>query len=200
MGQLVQRQKWACGTTWSVTAIAASAIAHRLTFRRASTTSIRGTVPPLEEYSDWPTGCCPRAKRHPRSGFGSYACVSMEGASPPCRRMRGTEGLLDMAAARRRTRPAAEPQERGDHSTATTPRRNQATDTGSRLAASQAAPGRVPRKGMVTSFTPRKRCSPGVVMRSLRRRWSDGQPAADLAPPNAPHGRTLTCLAFEFHP
>ncbi len=34
--------------------------------------------------------------------------------------------------------------------------------------------------------------------RFMRCGWSGGRVQRDLAPPNAPHGQTLTCSAFEF--
>jgi hypothetical protein len=43
-----------------------------------------------------------------------------------------------------------------------------------------------------------KALSVRMAARSLRHRWSDDQLPADLAPPNAPQGRTLAGSMFEF--
>ena len=76
-------------------------------------------------------------------------------------------------------------------------RRDRATDEGS-AARSEFGPLGSPLAVTGDLLNIAKALMVRVATRSLRHRWSDGQLPADLAPQNAPHGRTLTGSRFEF--
>ena len=78
--------------------------------------------------------------------------------------------------------------------TVTTPRRYQATDSGLAFRTS-GRPRSHPKTDDLLNVA--KALLVRVATQSLRHRWSGGQLPADLAPQNAPHGRTLTGSMFE---